>query len=253
MTLAPGGRSPGGVIRTRRRTPSRSMGSGVDRSGRDARHPSSRSPRRFSSRVPPTPQRSRPRTRGRPVARARHRRGRARCAIDRRSPIGAVGGLVTVNYSLGLTGDSAGHRVPDRRWSVESSGWRRAHRWGGWLLHRQRSLEAPLRSSCAPSVSTRPQPLTTPGHQCDPSVGSREDARATATVGPSAPHRLTPSKPVAAPPAAPVSTVQGTSNGAGTGTNGALAATTGDAGIDAPCLARTARSTRTSTRPSARN
>ena len=29
----------------------------------------------------------------------------------------------------------------------------------------------------------------------------------------------------------------GTSNGAGTGTNGALAASTGDAGIDAPCLA----------------
>jgi hypothetical protein len=46
-----------------------------------------------------------------------------------------------------------------------------------------------------------------------------------------------PSKPVPAPPAAPVSTIQGTSNGAGTGTNGALAATTGDAGIDAPCLA----------------
>jgi hypothetical protein len=45
-------------------------------------------------------------------------------------------------------------------------------------------------------------------------------------------------KPVAAPPAQPVSTVSGTSNGAGTGTNGALAANTGDAGIDAPCLAK---------------
>ena len=44
--------------------------------------------------------------------------------------------------------------------------------------------------------------------------------------------------PVPAPPAAPVSTVSGTSNGAGTGTNGALAASTGDAGIDAPCLAQ---------------
>lgn len=48
----------------------------------------------------------------------------------------------------------------------------------------------------------------------------------------------TPAKPVAVPPAQPVSTVSGTSNGAGTGTNGALAATTGDAGIDAPCLAK---------------
>ncbi len=47
-----------------------------------------------------------------------------------------------------------------------------------------------------------------------------------------------PTKPVAAPPAQPVSTVAGTSNGAGTGTNGALAANTGDAGIDAPCLAK---------------
>ena len=48
----------------------------------------------------------------------------------------------------------------------------------------------------------------------------------------------TTAKPVAAPPAQPVSTVVGTSNGAGTGTNGALAANTGDAGIDAPCLAK---------------
>ncbi len=47
-----------------------------------------------------------------------------------------------------------------------------------------------------------------------------------------------PAKPVAAPPTQPVSTVAGTSNGAGTGTNGALAANTGDAGIDAPCLAK---------------
>jgi hypothetical protein len=43
--------------------------------------------------------------------------------------------------------------------------------------------------------------------------------------------------PVAGPPAAPVSSVSGTSNGAGSGSNGALAASTGDAGIDAPCLA----------------
>ena len=47
-----------------------------------------------------------------------------------------------------------------------------------------------------------------------------------------------PAKPVSAPPAQPVSTVNGTSNGAGSGTNGALAANTGDAGIDAPCLAK---------------
>ena len=45
------------------------------------------------------------------------------------------------------------------------------------------------------------------------------------------------SQPVAAPPTEPVSSVSGTSNGAGAGTNGALAASTGDAGIDAPCLA----------------
>ncbi|MEY4136529.1 MAG: hypothetical protein RL205_657 [Actinomycetota bacterium] len=47
-----------------------------------------------------------------------------------------------------------------------------------------------------------------------------------------------PAKPVSAPPVQPVSTVPGTSNGAGTGTNGALAANTGNAGIDAPCLAK---------------
>lgn len=46
------------------------------------------------------------------------------------------------------------------------------------------------------------------------------------------------SNPVPAPPAQPVSAVAGTSNGVGTGTNGALAANTGDAGIDAPCLAQ---------------
>ena len=45
-------------------------------------------------------------------------------------------------------------------------------------------------------------------------------------------------RPVAAPPVQPVSTVAGTSNGAGSGANGALASNTGDAGIDAPCLAK---------------
>lgn len=48
----------------------------------------------------------------------------------------------------------------------------------------------------------------------------------------------TPARQIPAPPAQPVSTVSGTSNGAGTGPNGALAASTGDAGIDAPCLAK---------------
>jgi hypothetical protein len=46
-----------------------------------------------------------------------------------------------------------------------------------------------------------------------------------------------PSNLVPVPPSTPVSAVAGTSNGAGTGTNGALAATTGDGGVDAPCLA----------------
>lgn len=84
------------------------------------------------------------------------------------------------------------------------------------------------------------------GINTDPTMGTPEVFTIRPTIKPGAsttrPSQSTvigstPAKPVAVPPAQPVSTVAGTSNGAGTGTNGALAANTGDAGIDAPCLA----------------
>lgn len=52
------------------------------------------------------------------------------------------------------------------------------------------------------------------------------------------PSTASSTKPTPPAPATPVSPVAGTSNGAGSGTNGALAATTGNSGIDAPCLAQ---------------
>lgn len=84
-------------------------------------------------------------------------------------------------------------------------------------------------------------PLTTSSAKQDfdiPSAPSKNpgaprpsQATATTAIG------STSTKPVPVPPVAPVSQVPGISNGVGTGTNGALAANTGDAGIDAPCLA----------------
>lgn len=47
----------------------------------------------------------------------------------------------------------------------------------------------------------------------------------------------TAASPVPAPPSQPIASVPGTGNGTAAATKGALAATTGDAGIDAPCIA----------------
>ncbi len=86
------------------------------------------------------------------------------------------------------------------------------------------------------SVGFGPTPLTTLGDEKTATIPTGPTNQPS--NGPSKPPiGASPSNPVPAPPATPVSTVSGTSNGAGTGTNGALAATTGDGGIDAPCLA----------------
>jgi hypothetical protein len=89
------------------------------------------------------------------------------------------------------------------------------------------------------SVGYGATPTIIEGAKADFTIGSPAKPGGGATsLSPGTAIGSSTAKPVAAPPARPVSTVSGTSNGAGAGTNGALAANTGDAGIDAPCLAK---------------
>jgi hypothetical protein len=146
----------------------------------------------------------------------------------------AAGGLLTVNYSLtdatGVQGIE--YRIDSGRW-LRPGGVAPVNGTGGsfalsGLAAKDLTLElrtvgadagGPLTTQSASTPVAFPKPPTVRPTSPGSVVG------ATAAV------------PVAAPPAVPVSNVAGTSNGAGTGTNGALAATTGDGGIDAPCLA----------------
>ncbi len=151
----------------------------------------------------------------------------------------ATGGQLTINYSL--QGDPA--TVQGIEYEVDGDG-----SWGrqgvvapvpgsGASFTIPRVLPAGPHTVKLRSTGFGPTPLKV---ESDPltadipagTAGNPSNSASKPPIGSS------PSNPVAAPPAAPVSTVAGTSNGAGTGTNGALAAGTGDAGIDAPCLAQ---------------
>jgi hypothetical protein len=147
-----------------------------------------------------------------------------------------VGGLMTVNYSLP---DPTG--VQGIEYQIDGGPWLRpggvapvGGKGGSFTVSglTSKDLSLTLRSvgddaggplwtatATVTSVSFAKTPLPKP-----PSLASAAGSTSTA--------------PVPAPAAAPVSAVSGSSNGSGTGTNGALAASTGDAGIDAPCLAQ---------------
>ena len=150
------------------------------------------------------------------------------------SPVAvAAGGLLTVNYS-----------VPDSP-LIQGVEYRLDN--GPWLRPGGQAPVGGLGGSFTLSGITAKQVvLTMRTVTADPNVVI--DGTATTVKFPDIPSSRpsaasgvatgsTAEAPVAAPPAAPRSTVSGTSNGAGTGANGALAAGTGDAGIDAPCLA----------------
>ena len=152
------------------------------------------------------------------------------------SLVPAAGGLLSVNYSLAdpIT-------VQGIEYAVDNGVWARP---GG---------QAPVAGSggsfSLSGLSAGKHTVTLRSVGFD-SVKTTEGAPRTATVPASAssgrPITTNPglaigspaSKPIPAPPVQPVSVVSGTSNGAGSGANGALASNTGDAGIDAPCLAK---------------
>lgn len=146
------------------------------------------------------------------------------------------GGLVTVNYSL-----TSSQYVQGIEYRIDNGPWLRPGgaapvngRGGAFTLQGvpAKSFDLALRSispdaNGAFTEESAPTRVTFPATPTSkPSTSSNTATGSTATA------------PVAAPPAKPASTVSGTSNGAGTGTNGALAANTGNAGIDAPCLAK---------------
>lgn len=145
-----------------------------------------------------------------------------------------AGGLLTVNYSLS---DPTG--VQGIEYRIDSGPWLRPGgvapvngAGGSFALSglAAKDLTLELRSVGADAGG----PLTTL------SASTRVAFPKPPTARPTSPGSVvgaTTASPVVAPPVVPVSNVAGTSNGAGTGTNGALAANTGDGGIDAPCLA----------------
>lgn len=144
------------------------------------------------------------------------------------------GGLLTVNYSLT---DPTG--VQGIEYSLDSGPWLRP---GGVAPVNGAGGSFTLSGLAAKDLTLKLRtvgddaggPLTTQSASTSVSFAKAPAARPTT---PGSVIGATSAAPVAAPPALPVSNVAGTSNGAGTGTNGALAANTGDAGIDAPCLA----------------
>jgi len=152
------------------------------------------------------------------------------------SLVPAAGGLLTVNYSVADPTTVLGieYKVGNGSWSRPGGTAPIAGSGGAFTIT---GLAAGKQTVTLRSVGLDPTPMTT---ESDPKTATIPSATAagkptgsstTNAIGSSA------SNPVAVPPSAPVSSVPGTSNGAGTGTRGALAANTGDAGIDAPCLA----------------
>lgn len=159
------------------------------------------------------------------------------------SPIGVLGGQVTVNYSVANPAT-----VQGIEYQIDSGAWTRpggtAPTGGVGGAFTVTGLVDGQHTITLRSVGFNPTPVTTDGTPTSfdipaPAPAKKPTAGAKPSQGTAAPVAVgsTPSKPIPAPPATPVSAVAGTSNGAGTGTNGALAANTGDAGIDAPCLA----------------
>ena len=157
------------------------------------------------------------------------------------SPIGVVGGQVTVNYTVAdpATVQGIEFRLDGGPWQPPGGTAPNGGVGGAFTVS---GLSDGNHDLVLRSVGFDPMPLTTEGPSTRfeiPSAPRKPSSSPRPSQSASAPAiGSTPSKPVAAPPAAPVSQVSGTSNGSGAGTNGALAATTGDAGIDAPCLAQ---------------
>lgn len=156
-------------------------------------------------------------------------------------PIAVGGGQVTINYDV-----SDPSTVQGIEYRIDGSGpWLRpggsAPTGGVGGAFTIAGLSTGPHTIVLRSVGFDPIPSTTEGVTTDftvpsqvqrPSSGPRpSQGNPTISIG------STPRAPIPSPPVQPTSTVGGTGNGAGTGTNGALAASTGDAGIDAPCLA----------------
>lgn len=159
--------------------------------------------------------------------------------IDSTVPV--IGGLVTINYSVAdpATVQGIEYRLDNAGSWIRPGGTAPTGGVGGAFT--VNGLAEGNHTVTLRTVGFDPNSLTTLGTDESFDIpappkkpnGATRPSQGTAVVAIGS----TPSKPVAVPPPAPVSAVSGTSNGAGTGTNGALAATTGDGGIDAPCLA----------------
>ncbi|MFM8352443.1 MAG: putative Ig domain-containing protein, partial [Actinomycetales bacterium] len=155
--------------------------------------------------------------------------------IDSMVPV-PVGGLLTVNYSLPTPYYVQGveYRIDKGPW-IRPGGTAPAGGVGGSFTVSgiaSRKFEVTLRSVGTAdtggfTAEGTPEPVVfvaapskSPTGASRPAIGSTAQA------------------PVAPVPALPSSTVSGTSNGVDAGARGALAAGSGDAGIDAPCLAQ---------------
>ncbi|MFM7145773.1 MAG: putative Ig domain-containing protein [Actinomycetales bacterium] len=160
--------------------------------------------------------------------------------IDSTVPVPA-GGLLTVNYSLPTP-----YYVQGVEYQIDGGPWVRpggtapgTGSGGAFTISgiTARKLMLTLRAVGTAAeggfvaVGT-PEPVV---FAAAPSKGPSGSSRPTQGSGPAI--GSTVSNPVAVPPAQPASSVGGTSNGVDAGVKGALAADTGDAGIDAPCLA----------------
>ena len=155
--------------------------------------------------------------------------------VDRVVPL--AGGLATVNFSVADPLTVQGVEV-----KVDRGGWTRpggqspiGGSGGAFTLTglTPGTHSVMLRSTGWDSVTTTDgmaRSFVIPTPAAAPSAGTTG-----VTVGSPA------SKPVPVPPKQPASSVPGTSDGVEGGTHGALAANTGDAGIDAPCLAKDGR------------
>ncbi|MFM8352109.1 MAG: putative Ig domain-containing protein, partial [Actinomycetales bacterium] len=155
--------------------------------------------------------------------------------IDSMVPV-PVGGLLTVNYSLPTPYYVQGveYRIDRGPW-VRPGGTAPVSGVGGSFTVSgiaSKKFQVTLRTVGTPNTG---------GFTADgvPEVVVFPDAPAKVPAGTSGPAiGSTAQVPVAAPPAQPTSSVAGTSDGVDTGVKGALAASTGEAGIDAPCLAQ---------------
>lgn len=153
------------------------------------------------------------------------------------TPIPAAGGQVTVNYAV-----SDPTTVLGIEYQIDSGPWTRpggtAPTGGVGGSFTVGNLAVGRHTIVLRSVGLGPAQPTTQGAATDVVIPAPVKPQGTGQTAPPVSIGSTPQAPAAAPPAKPVSTVAGTSNGAGRGTNGALAASTGDAGVDAPCFAK---------------